>query len=351
MQFSLRKRTCFLVVAVLGGGLLTFQANKSVEGERLSNTDNLGQTTDKAADITAGIGNSEGGKTKDCVLREAKFRKKGVNEPVFLSAFHASGGEATRKLVEALTTFKSVGPCKGKKHCGDAPYTPYDYLLYKHHYPAINSTRYVTGKRDHEGEWAPLAGIFQKVILQVRNPLDAIAGVAMKYSNSAESHQVQLPHDDWKKWRDRYFTNELYLWKEFIEYWTDSYSMHQDTGGEEQIIPLGNEKGPLIVLMYEELIDKPGGGEIARLLASFLSPSLTKEGKKRLEPPDNIHCVWEQVMLSNGSPKFGNENDALLYTRDQVRETQLILDLLSAKYRTIAHIFERYREHSSEREE
>jgi len=183
--------------------------------------------------------------------------------PVFAASYPGSGSQMTHYLFEGLTGIPAADDWTVK---GD----DYNRIAIKTHYPA----------REHQVEGA---GLMDRVILQLRNPLYSLpshANYMYEHNNGLPDHTVRAPLSFWYDWRNNNFKNEIGLWRKHLEYWVDNYSALE---------------GKRIVVSYERLTDHKMGPIETSRIAAFLGRS---KGMKTVSP-EIVPCVWDKIVNYN----------------------------------------------------
>jgi len=156
------------------------------------------------------------------------------------------------------------------------------------------------------------ANYFSKVLILVRNPLDAIPSLCNFVYEYVElkkdknhHHQVQAPEQYWITFRDNRFDNEIIRWKKSIEYWTDHYdSSHR------------------LVISYEQLTDEYAGSFVTSVLAQFLNKTYTVS----TQTLEDIPCVWKALVKGD---RDNNQRKKLYVPQFSLKQLQNMQEVIS----------------------
>jgi len=232
---------------------------------------------------------------KDCPIKYAVHRSV---EPIHASGYPGSGNALLESVVAAITGIPSIGD-GGRNNITDPPPEPYDYITYV----------------SHELTYA---NFFPKVIILVRNPLNAIPSLCnfvyefqVLEKDENHHHQKQASEEYWIKFRDLRFDTEIERWKKTIEYWADHYDSYHR-----------------FIVSYEQLTDEYAGPFVTSTLAKFLNET---QGVST-QSVDDIPCVWRAVVQDNGSHTHREKLYTAKFTVKQLEKMEETISHLIMKY-------------------
>eukprot|EP00546_Thalassionema_frauenfeldii_P006095 CAMPEP_0178919868 /NCGR_PEP_ID=MMETSP0786-20121207/14680_1 /TAXON_ID=186022 /ORGANISM="Thalassionema frauenfeldii, Strain CCMP 1798" /LENGTH=442 /DNA_ID=CAMNT_0020593855 /DNA_START=192 /DNA_END=1520 /DNA_ORIENTATION=- len=280
----------------------------------------------------------------DCIWTEGRQLPLDSNPYGTLLASYPSGGMRDLwKQVEGLTGIK----------VGDAYWFGGEQVgIIKTQYP------------HYEGIWSYGATLDQ-VILLVRNPRWNIPAFhhylhEVNYGQTFEEvyeHMYDIfsersPLEEWIKWRDLNFENELNLWAYFIDFYMEGGSQYWEDLDVNRVghkpLYFRNETErpwpmderctdcmncvPAKVISYEKLKDNSTGPEELRKIAEALRD---KEGMTVISD-DSIECIWQDTWTHNTAPS-NNDRGGLPeadfgFTNLQLEEIYNTLNEMKSKY-------------------
>ena len=201
--------------------------------------------------------------------------------PTVVASYPGSGAKMTWKLVEALT-----GLLTGDEHITHLrsigrEVVPWDrFVTVKAHYPhkmgdPTIGPETATSSREQR--------LFFHAILLMRNPADALPGFhnfIYEQENQLENHSTRAPLEEWMRWRDANFAEEVQAYERHITYWMEQYPTTND----------------LLVLSYEEMTADESGPLSTNALADFLREA---DGVEPVEGTD-VDCAWTKIIKYKG---------------------------------------------------
>jgi hypothetical protein len=215
-------------------------------------------------------------------------------KPVIIAGYPGSGNDLSRTIVQRLTgldgndIYTEQGNCSTWRRAATC----------KTHYPVID-TFPPESMRD---SFASTAAIL------IRNPAKAIPSFfnfVWEYEHSLADHSRQGPEDEWIKWRDEAFDDQIEQWFALLVYWFDNWDI-------QTVIP------------YERLTQPKPGPFILQQLAQQLESSgfLTAS---------DYQCQWYDCVVRSAKVKRAPHQYSPSYTLTQKRK---IIDVVN---QTLAH--------------
>eukprot|EP00584_Thalassiosira_punctigera_P027102 CAMPEP_0172579352 /NCGR_PEP_ID=MMETSP1067-20121228/139203_1 /TAXON_ID=265564 ORGANISM="Thalassiosira punctigera, Strain Tpunct2005C2" /NCGR_SAMPLE_ID=MMETSP1067 /ASSEMBLY_ACC=CAM_ASM_000444 /LENGTH=388 /DNA_ID=CAMNT_0013372069 /DNA_START=167 /DNA_END=1333 /DNA_ORIENTATION=- len=149
-----------------------------------------------------------------------------------------------------------------------------------------------------------------RAFVVLRNPLHAIPAYFDELYQKS-NHQLAGSSEEtvaaWIKWRDSEFSNQLLLYGQFVSFWMEKYSGHDDKR---------------VFFSYEDFVDEESGALEAVRLTSFLRvgveasamemPTLNLTLSEALElfaDMKEVPCIWKDIVhtgiLSDGKSIWG----------------------------------------------
>ena len=268
------------------------------------------------------------------------------NDGVLVAAFPASGIRLAWMHIEGLTEI-----LVGDDFDCEAPGVEREGIM-KTQYPHV------------EGIWS-WADNMKDVALLLRNPRTSIPAyhsllAELYYAHDCETalkyqHNLFTSHppvENWTKWRDYRFHEELDLWRWFIDFWMENgtkYWMDLDYERNGQFpfawVPYENRTkdlncihqkidcAPKIVIAYEYINHPILGPREINKLAKFM------EGRKGIEVIEESArpCIFEATLkgspYSSGGDRVGSVG-AYNFTYDQLLDMLDMVNGVKAKYST-----------------
>mmetsp|Transcript_26215 Transcript_26215/g.75709 ORF Transcript_26215/g.75709 Transcript_26215/m.75709 type:complete len:470 (-) Transcript_26215:1398-2807(-) len=121
---------------------------------------------------------------------------------------------------------------------------------------------------------------FPRAVLLLRHPKDAIPSFfnfLYEVEHNLPGHSTRAPMEDWIKWRDSNFDEQMVVWAQHADYWLSRYS---------------DDPEKILVLGFEGLTDDRGGPASALGLAAFLDRSA---GVDTIDP-EAVPCIWDKIV-------------------------------------------------------
>lgn len=224
--------------------------------------------------------------------------------PTFTASYPGSGAKMTWNLIEAITGI----------------FTGDDFSLNG----ASNIVSIKTHYPHPEGRAVPGAENIPRAILLLRHPLNSIPSY-FNYLYEAErnlpGHSTRAPIEEWIKWRDANFDEQLVIWRKHTEYWMDHFA------------PVNR-----LVMSYERMT----GDETGPLEATRMAEFLSRNGGVTTCPPEEIPCIWHKIVkykarrrLMEAKPDSKRSGPKYVppYTEQQRKDMILMLSALLERYR------------------
>ena len=117
-----------------------------------------------------------------------------------------------------------------------------------------------------------------RAIVLIRNPIYALPShynYLYEKEHDLPNHTTQAPAEDWIRWRDEHFEEELLKWRDHLIHWMTEY-----------------RSDDRLVISYERLINAKMGPIETTRIANFLGRT---EGVEVVSPA-SIPCVWDRVV-------------------------------------------------------
>lgn len=121
---------------------------------------------------------------------------------------------------------------------------------------------------------------FPRAILLLRHPKDSIPSFfnfLYEVEHNLPGHSTRAPTEDWIKWRDSNFDEQMVVWAQHADYWLSRYS---------------DDPEKILVLGFEGMTDDRGGPASALGLAAFLDRSA---GIDTIDP-EAVPCIWDKIV-------------------------------------------------------
>ena len=121
---------------------------------------------------------------------------------------------------------------------------------------------------------------FPRAVLLLRHPKDAFPSYfnyLYEVQHNLPGHSTRAPMDDWLRWRDANYEEQMIAWAQHADFWLSRYS---------------DDPEKILVLGFEGLTDDRGGPASALGLAAFLDRS---NGIDTIDP-EAVPCIWDKIV-------------------------------------------------------
>jgi len=203
-----------------------------------------------------------------CPIKTPKHPSHPMN-PILAASFPDGSPDLMRFLIEGTT-----GLLTGAGTATD------DVIAVKTHYPYYenhaSSARPAAVENTTDGEQAETPPV--RVIIVLRDPLDSMESWMNWVLNTVHEtdHALRASMENWVKWRDRHFREEIKRWDIFLRYWLDSAS-HDSR----------------FIVIHEHLMnDKTGPTQLTEMV-QFMHRVADIPKDISIE---NIPCLWHQIL-------------------------------------------------------
>ena len=242
--------------------------------------------------------------------RNMKHKPKQIT---MVASYPGSGARLSRKLVQALTGVMGCSDVRMEK-CNDRN----GYVTVKTHFPTGNTP---------EKSFERFANVPRSVLL-IRNPAKAMPSwFSFMYEKKQHlsGHTVNLPLDDWIRYREKNFNASLQAWVRHTQFWLEH-----------------NGKENTLIVTFEHLVDPQTGPDEVERFERFVSQS---SGFPLIQEPEDIPCIWDYVVNSrgdeiqshrSGGPKF------YPYTDEQIDRIVAELSAIGKNYTEMANTMNAY---------
>lgn len=185
--------------------------------------------------------------------------------PFPLSSPRNSCQKMTWKLIEALTGIVTGDEHVLNGHQWDRTVSVKTHFPHEHGNAAMGMT---TNEQ------------FPRAVLLLRHPKDAIPSYfnyLYEVQHNLPGHSTRAPMEDWLRWRDANYEEQMIAWAQHADFWLSRYS---------------DDPEKILVLGFEGLTDDRGGPASALGLAAFLDRS---NGIETIDP-EAVPCIWDKIV-------------------------------------------------------
>lgn len=132
----------------------------------------------------------------------------------------------------------------------------------------------------------------QNAVLMVRNPLDVMPSYFkfLYHFEITQDPTAEPPVDRWVAWRNENFNEQVGKWVEHTDWWIKNYY----------------STGKLLILTFEDFIDKKKGPDMMKSIGSFLG-QVDPAAVSMMAPENEIPCLWTK-MVGETAPKKARKN-------------------------------------------
>jgi hypothetical protein len=129
----------------------------------------------------------------------------------------------------------------------------------------------------------------ENAILMLRNPLDVMPSYFkfLYHFEITQDPTAEPPVDRWVAWRNENFNNQLAKWAEHTDWWIKNYY----------------STGKLLVLEFEEFVDKKKGPEAFKTIGAFLG-KVDPVAVSNMTPENELPCIWSKVIGETAPKNF-----------------------------------------------
>lgn len=197
-----------------------------------------------------------------CILKPPQHPNHPMN-PVLAASFPDGSPDLMRFLIEGTTGLLTGSGARTNDVVAVKTHYPY----YENHASAPKSKA-----NDAETETASL-----RAIIVLRDPLDSMESWMGWVLNTVHErdHSVRASKDNWIKWRDRHFREEIKEWETFLRYWINVVPVHSR-----------------FIVGYEDLLRETTGPTELTEMVRFMRSVADIPKEISLQ---SLPCIWQKI--------------------------------------------------------